>query len=471
MMRIAAQRFVQLRYLAPLGQQLDVGTTESRRRLASLKTNKNNGRKPIRSGNGLSEHIQSALSVQGRVKDAGFNISFLGTGGGVPSVQRMTSATLLRLGGMTFLFDAGEGVQRQIMSTRGSPQDITRIFITHLHGDHVLGLPGLLLELQQTRGVNDKEIEVYGPPGIYNFIAANLALCRAHFAFVTVTVYELVGGDADSGLQQQQQDGNDGNKNGRRRWRNIRHSHYPEIANRKLVRKSIRRDNRGVWVIQAPSELTHETVMKGTSKGHALSNDQNANKRKQLHIMAAEVEHQDGIQTFGFTVQEQEPPKNIDPKKAIQLGLTPGPKYNVLKSGFPVESDDGTREIHPSEVLTDETKKARKFALVGDNCRLSDAMLKLCQDADVLVHEATMPSSMKAAAIQRKHATAEMAGLVARDVNARVLVLNHLSPRVRTETDVRQVEEEAVAANNGVSRVVVAHDFMELLVPPHGYEW
>ena len=64
-----------------------------------------------------------------------------------------------------------------------------------------------------------------------------------------------------------------------------------------------------------------------------------------------------------------------------------------------------------------------------------------------------------------------MAGLVARDVNARVLVLNHLSPRVRTETDVRQVEEEAVAANNGVSRVVVAHDFMELLVPPHGYEW
>ena len=57
-------------------------------------------------------------------------------------------------------------------------------------------------------------------------------------------------------------------------------------------------------------------------------------------------------------------------------------------------------------------------------------MLKLCQDTDVLFHEATMPSSMKVAAIQRKHATAEMAGLVARDVNARVLVLNHQSPRV-----------------------------------------
>ena len=52
----------------------------------------------------------------------------------------MTSSPLLQLGGLSYLFDAGEGFQRQLQFTRANFRDITKVFISHMHGDHVLGL-------------------------------------------------------------------------------------------------------------------------------------------------------------------------------------------------------------------------------------------------------------------------------------------------------------------------------------------
>ncbi|MFB6205482.1 MAG: ribonuclease Z [Haloglomus sp.] len=79
------------------------------------------------------------------------HVTFLGTGGAVPSVRRNTSALLLRREGDRLLFDCGEGTQRQMMRF-GTGFDISHIFLTHMHGDHILGIPGLL----QTLDFNDR---------------------------------------------------------------------------------------------------------------------------------------------------------------------------------------------------------------------------------------------------------------------------------------------------------------------------
>jgi ribonuclease Z len=68
------------------------------------------------------------------------------------------------------MFDCGEGVQRQMLLARGSLNRKMKIFITHMHGDHVLGLPGLL----QTMALLNRErkLDVYGPPRINDFLEA-----------------------------------------------------------------------------------------------------------------------------------------------------------------------------------------------------------------------------------------------------------------------------------------------------------
>lgn len=88
-------------------------------------------------------------------------ICFLGTASAFPTKERAHSAIYFDVGKEAFLFDAGENVQRQITLANLSPMKISKIFISHWHGDHVLGLAGLL----QSYGINKRKekIEIYGP--------------------------------------------------------------------------------------------------------------------------------------------------------------------------------------------------------------------------------------------------------------------------------------------------------------------
>jgi len=97
-------------------------------------------------------------------------ITFLGTAASIPTSNRALSAVALKREGELFLFDCGEGTQRQMIKAKIGFNRKTRIFITHMHGDHILGLPGIL----QTMSLlgRDKPLEIYGPQGIAEFVDA-----------------------------------------------------------------------------------------------------------------------------------------------------------------------------------------------------------------------------------------------------------------------------------------------------------
>jgi len=101
-------------------------------------------------------------------------IVVLGSGGSWPSPLRNVAAIAVKMGPEVVLLDCGEGTQRQFMHSSLSFMDITKIFITHFHGDHFLGLPGLL----QSMGFNDrrKPITIYGPEGIEELVHVLLRL-------------------------------------------------------------------------------------------------------------------------------------------------------------------------------------------------------------------------------------------------------------------------------------------------------
>jgi ribonuclease Z len=95
-------------------------------------------------------------------------IVFLGTGAAVPTAQRSLPAILLQRGNEQLMFDCGEAVQRQMMIAKVGLHRKLGIFITHMHGDHVLGLPGLL----QTMALMDRQkpVDLYGPVGLNHFL-------------------------------------------------------------------------------------------------------------------------------------------------------------------------------------------------------------------------------------------------------------------------------------------------------------
>ena len=98
------------------------------------------------------------------------HIIFLGTAAGVPTPKRSLPAMLIQLEREQLMFDCGEGVQRQMLQARCGFNKKMKVFITHMHGDHVLGLPGLL----QTMALLNRErkLQVYGPPRICDFLEA-----------------------------------------------------------------------------------------------------------------------------------------------------------------------------------------------------------------------------------------------------------------------------------------------------------
>jgi ribonuclease Z len=99
-------------------------------------------------------------------------ITFLGTSSGVPTRGRNVSSVALRLPqkAEVWLFDCGEGTQHQLLRSEIKSSQIRRIFITHMHGDHIFGLMGAIAS--SGLAGNAQKIDLYGPPGLAEYLQA-----------------------------------------------------------------------------------------------------------------------------------------------------------------------------------------------------------------------------------------------------------------------------------------------------------
>jgi ribonuclease Z len=106
---------------------------------------------------------------------------FLGTSAGVPTRERGLSALAVRRGGHAWLVDCGEGTQQRLLRAPVRPTRIDRVLITHLHGDHCWGLPGLLASM----GMHGRRepVEVTGPEGLEPWLELTLRTAAVHLPF------------------------------------------------------------------------------------------------------------------------------------------------------------------------------------------------------------------------------------------------------------------------------------------------
>ncbi|CAL1531538.1 unnamed protein product [Lymnaea stagnalis] len=310
-------------------------------------------------------------------------LTFLGTASAVPTLIRCVSCTALRHDEGIWLFDCGEGSQIQLMKSLLKPGKINKIFITHLHGDHLFGLPGLLCTISQNNQ-RDAPVEIYGPLGLRHYL--NTALCHSRsdicFQFV---IHEL------------------------------------QPLPFQLP------DNIEEWPLQNdmtapfhPKECPGSIIIPDENQLWHLYSD------SKLSVKAVWVKHR--VPSFSFIIKESGKTGKLDAQKLKSLGVSPGPLYARLKAGETVVTESGTT-ILPSDVVGDSIP-GRTIVISGDSSD-SSQLHKLANGATVLVHEATLENSLRDQCVQNGHSTPEMTASLAKSLDVKLLILNHVSSRYK----------------------------------------
>jgi len=332
---------------------------------------------------------------------------FLGTSSGQATASRNQQAMAMQLLGELWLFDCGEAAQHRMARTTLTAPSITRIFISHMHGDHVYGLPGMLCNMagawnadteDGARTERHEKVVIVGPQGIRSFLRAALGNSYCKLSPMKVEIHEIVGLDA---IERQ----------GMTPFCSVQRPLPFEIEV-----DPIEPDDDGIW--RVPMEAGSLPIS----------------------IEAVELDH--SAPTVGWVLTEWPRPGKLDGKEVLPLLKEQGANLallRTLKEGSPITLPDG-RVLHPDEFVGPPTQ--RKLAILSDmrgpkNQTLFDAAVSR---PTLMVHESTnaclqmdlqrtTPQLVERKARSHGHSTPQMAGRVASRVGAGHLILTHFSAR------------------------------------------
>ena len=367
------------------------------------------------------------------------SLTFLGTSSGVPTAYRNVSGSCLSFtDGRVWLFDAGEGTQHQLLRCPGvSSGRIERIFVTHLHGDHCYGLPGLICStsmMWQPPGIvklpegydpedddcpqihdhfskSSQFLEIYGPCGLAELLRVVFRTSEAGFGF-QYRVTELLPSDQQPSIP-------------------------PVLQAHEAPPRYVFPDPEGAYQLPADD-------FGGIS------------------VRAAQLTHR--VPCVGYAITEPTTPGALDMEIAKRLGIPKGPLLGKLKAGETIEFDvEGEKRIiRPTDVLGPAIV-GRTVLLLGDTCD-SAKCHRIASGCEWVVHEATFDDANEKLAVPRGHSTSRMAAKFAQALGAKNLVLTHFSARFAPAAkDPEQIQRLISQAQEVFGQnVFAAEDFWSL---------
>ncbi len=297
------------------------------------------------------------------------DFTFLGTSAGTPTKARNVTGLALLHGKPKhwYLIDCGEGTQHQLLRTRHSVMQLQAIFITHVHGDHTFGLPGLLTSASMLG--RTEPLFLVAPRPVKTFVEAAL-------------------GNSDSSLSYELK-----------------------------------------YIDSEADEFYWEDDA--------------------VEVMAPPLSHRVSSRAFTFTEKNLE--RQLLKEKLESDGVEPGPAWGELQQGRDVVLENGT--VLRSEQYTAITRQPRKIVVGGDNDN-PDLLEATCQDAHVLIHEATYTQEVAdRVGSWPQHSSAAQVARFAEAVGIPNLVLTHFSSRYQLSRDayphIGEVEAEATGLYRG----------------------
>lgn len=271
---------------------------------------------------------------------------------------RYLTSLVVRLQGAMYMFDAGEGTQIALKKAAIGIKNLRVLALSHLHGDHCLGIPGILMMRAQLD--EPGPLTILGPPGTEAFLKEVHQALRFHLSF-SLNFVEW----SEEGPQEPYKDD--------------------------LVRVS--------W-----DPLSHTTFC------------------------------------LGFRLEEHQRPGKFRPDSARRLGIPEGPMWGELQRGGEVILENGTR-VSPVQV-TGSPRRGRSVCY-GVDTKACKGLYRICKEVDLAFLDGMFLPQHSQEAAHKGHMTAEDAARVAYRSGARKLVLVHLSPRYREESELKALEDAA----------------------------
>ena len=302
----------------------------------------------------------------------------LGTQSGSPTRQRQTSSVALRHdSGAVWICDVGEATQHQILHTAIRPGRIECIMITHCHGDHLFGLPGLLASL----AVHDRRqpVQLIVPQGTRAWIDTTLSLSDMHLPFAL---------------------------------------HWHEVDPTCSQTGEIRPDAQ-------PHEISgsdHQTNPEIKSE----------TKTKSEHWTWQTVPLQHRLPSMAFILRQPAQPGVVDPEHVARLGLQ-GPQVGQLLRQRTLALADG-RTVDAA-MIQGPARPGKVLVLCGDSydTAATSDLVNQVKQPDLLLHECTYDRTREAQAQQWGHTHSEQLGQLAAQLQPKQLVATHFSSRYTNE--------------------------------------
>lgn len=285
---------------------------------------------------------------------------FLGTGNAIPTKLRNHSSILVELEENNFLVDCGEGTQRQFRYASISPHKISALFITHWHGDHILGIPGLL----QTLAMADyqKTLHIYGPEGT------------------------------------------------------------------KRQMEAIRQVMLGIRIKIEIHEV-HSGVL--------IDN-------KKFQVIAEELDHDIPTLGYSFIIKET---KRLDKKKLKKFKLPNSPLLKDLQEGKDISFNG--KKIRAKDVTY--TEKGKKLTIILDTA-YTESAVKLANNSDALIAEASFLQKEQDKAREYKHLTAKDVSTIAKKAKVKALFITHISQRYEHIPQLIEKEAKKIFKNTKIAK-------------------
>ena len=301
----------------------------------------------------------------------------LGSSAAIPVRERNLPSTALKYKNELLLFDCGEDIQRNLIEAGLKLNRPLKILISHFHGDHVIGLPGILFRF----GLIDRTapVTIFGPRNLflYLFMHRKILGLKANYPISIV-----------------------------------------EIDNDK---------NKLIVFENLDSEIPSEE--KFLEDNVIFENDK-------YTLKYTLVEH--SVLTFAYSFIEKPRSGKFNPEKAKELGIPESSLWKKLQEAEIIEYEG--KKIDPiKEHIVGPKRPGRKVTYSGDTIPCEN-LIELGRNSDILIHEATFAKELSDIALEKKHSTSVDAATDAKKMGATQLILTHISSRYQ-EDAIKLLEE------------------------------